>query len=142
MSVGKEMKGIHVVVVAVNNMDEAVQSYQNLGFELLNRRPREQWGLEAAQFDAGNGSMIELLSVVDKDKPVAQGVRKFLDKNGEGVFEVAIQVGDIHAIHKFIKEKGVRIVAEPHPLAPNPNLTIMWVSPKSTHGVFLEYITG
>jgi len=142
MSVGKEMKGLHVVVVAVNNMDEAVQSYQNLGFELLNRTPREQWGLEAAQFSAGNGSMIELLSVVAEDKPVAQQVRKFLDRNGEGVYEVAVQVGDIDAIHNFIKDKGVRIIAEPQPLPPAPHLKIMWVSPKSTHGVFLEYITG
>jgi len=141
MSIAEVMKGIHVVVVAVNNLDEAIQSYQKLGFELLNRSPREKWGLDAAQFNAGGGSMIELLTPVAEDKPVAQAVRKFLDKNGEGVYEVAIQVSDVDAVYQHVKEKGVRIIAEPHPLPSNPARKVMWVSPKSTHGVFLEFIS-
>lgn len=141
MGIGDQMKGIHVVVVAVKNLDEAIENYKKLGFELLDRSAREKWGLDAAQFKAGGGSMIELLTPIAPDKPVAQAVQKFLDKNGEGVYEVAVQVGDIDAVCRHVKENGVRIIAEPQPLPSRPEKKLMWVSPKSTHGVFLEFIT-
>ncbi len=140
MSVADQMKGVYAVVVAVKNMDEAIASYKKLGFELLNRTPREAWGLDAAQFKAGGGGIIELLAPVAEDKPVAQTVRKFLDKNGEGVYQVAIEVGDIDAVNRHVKESGVRIVQEPHPLPSHPTVKAMWISPKSTHGIFLEFI--
>ena len=140
MTVAEQMKGVFAVVVAVKKLDEAIASYKKLGFEFLNRTPREAWGLEAAQFKAGGGSIIELLCPVAQDKPVAQAVQKFLDKNGEGMYEVAIEVGDIDEVNRHVKEGGVRIVQEPHSLPSNPAVKAMWISPKSTHGIFLEFI--
>jgi len=140
MSIAEQMKGLFAVVVAVNDLDEAIKSYQKLGFELTDRSAREEWGLEAAQFQIGDG-MIELLAPVAENRQVAQAVRSFLDKRGEGVYEVAIRVADIDAVNSFIKGKGARIVAEPHSVPTAPERRLMWVSPRSTHGVALEFIT-
>jgi methylmalonyl-CoA/ethylmalonyl-CoA epimerase len=142
MSISKHIKGVFAVVLAVNNLDEAIKSYENIGFECTDRSLREEWGLEAAQMKVGETSVIEVLSPVDMSKPVAQTVRKFIDKNGEGVYEIAIEIDDIEAAHKFSKEHGVKIIAEPHPLPIFPPTKLMWISPKSTHGVFLEFIQG
>ena len=141
MNIGDRSKGIFGVVVAVNNLDEAIKNYQRLDFELVDRSSRETWGLEAAQFKTGENSMIELVSPVAEDKEVAQIVRKFLDKNGEGVYMVAVNVADIDAVCKSLKEKGVRIAAEPQIVPGFPKQKQMWVSPRSTNGVFLEFIT-
>ena len=48
MSLTKEMKGFFAVCVAVHNLDEAIKNYQKVGFELVERNVREEWGLEAA----------------------------------------------------------------------------------------------
>ncbi len=141
MSVAEQMKGFWGVLVAVNNLDEAIQSYQKFGFEFLERTTREEWGIEVAQFKAGNGSIMEVLSPVAEDKQVAQAVRKFLDKHGEGVYQVSIHVADIDAVHNFLREKGVRLWMEPRPVPFRPSVRQMWVSPRSTHGVFLEFIS-
>lgn len=140
MNIGDQMKRFFAVVIAVNNLDEAIKNYQRLGFQLLSRHPREEWGLEAAQLKVGAESVIELLAPVAMEKPVAQTVRKFLDRNGEGVYEVAIEVEDIDAVHRHVKESGARIVADIHSAPSHPDTKIMWISPKSTNGVFLEFM--
>ncbi len=125
------MKGIFAVVLAVNNLDAAIESYKKLGFEFLERTPRAAWGLEAAQFKMGGNTKLELLAAVDLEKPTAQTVKKFLDKNGEGVYQ--IPVGPVHAgiiepghfrfsvigetifnleIRMFYKHRGIEKLAE------------------------------
>jgi methylmalonyl-CoA/ethylmalonyl-CoA epimerase len=140
MNASNHVTGIFAVVLAVNNLDEAIESYKKLGFELLERTPRAAWGLEAAQFKAGGISVVELLTPTDLTKPTAQTVRKFLDKNGEGVYQVAFLVDDLDAVHRQVKESGARMIGEPHELPSHPGLKVMWVSPKSTHGLFLEFM--
>jgi methylmalonyl-CoA/ethylmalonyl-CoA epimerase len=134
------MNGIFAVVLAVNNLDEAVESYKKLGFEFLERTPRAAWGLEAAQFKMGGNTKLELLAAVDLEKPTAQTVKKFLDKNGEGVYQIAVLVDDLDAVYGQVKESGARMLGEPHFLPSHPGVKVMWVSPKSTHGVFLEFM--
>jgi len=142
MSISGKIDGFYAVVIAVNDLDQGIENYKKLGFELIDRSSREDWGLVAAQFKVGEG-VFELLSPVDEDKDVAKIVRKFLDQKGEGVYEIAVNVRDIDAVNSFVKEQGVRTLNEPSPV-PVPSESyrkLLWVSPKSTNGVFLEYIT-
>ena len=91
----------------------------------------------------GDG-IFELLSPVAEDKDVAKTIRKFLDQKGEGVYEIAVNVRNIDAVNEFIKKQGVRTLNEPSPV-PVPSMSdrkLLWVSPKSANGVFLEYITS
>lgn len=142
MSIAGEIESFFAVVVAVKNLDEAIENYKKLGFQMIDRSKREQWGLEAAQFKVGDG-IFELLTPVSEDKDVAKMLRKFLEQKGEGVYEVAVNVGNIDTVYSFVKKQGVRTLGEPMPL-PVPAESyrkLIWVSPKSTNGVFLEFIT-
>jgi methylmalonyl-CoA/ethylmalonyl-CoA epimerase len=143
MSIAGEIDSFFAVVIAVKNMDQAIENYKKLGFELIDRSDRKDWGLEAAQFKVGDG-VFELLAPVAEDKDVAKTIRKFLDQKGEGVYEIAVNVRNIDAVNEFIKKQGVRTLNEPSPV-PVPSMSdrkLLWVSPKSANGVFLEYITS
>ncbi len=142
MNLSKHIKGFFAVVIAVKSLDEAIKNYEKIGFELIDRSLRPDWGLEAAQLKVGETSVFEVLSPIDPEKPVAKKVQKFLDKMGEGVYEIAVEIDDVEAAHKFNKETGVNIIAAPHPLEIFPAIKLMWISPKSTNGVFLEFIQG
>jgi methylmalonyl-CoA epimerase len=144
MTIAKEIDGFWGVVIAVKNLDEAIENYKKIGFEFIERSARVEWGLEAAQFKVGDGgAVIELITPVSEDKDVAKVLRKFLDQRGEGVYEVAVNVANIEAVNSHVKKQGVRTLGEPMPV-PVPayaHRKLMWVSPKSTNGVFLEFMT-
>ena len=89
------------------------------------------------------GAVIELITPVSEDKDVAKVLRKFLDQRGEGVYEVAVNVANIEAVNSFVKKQGIKTLGEPMPV-PVPayaHRKLMWVSPKSTNGVFLEFMS-
>lgn len=144
MTIDNEIDGFWGVVIAVKNLDDAIANYQRMGFTLVDRSPRELWGLEAAQVKVGNtGAVIEFITPVDETKDVAKVLRKFLEQKGEGVYEVAINVKNIDAVNAAMKAQGVRTLGEPMPV-PVPayaHRKLMWISPKSTNGVFLEFMT-
>jgi methylmalonyl-CoA epimerase len=144
MTVAKEVLGYWGVVIAVKNLDTAIENYKKMGFEMTDRSPRTEWGLEAASFKVGDqGAIFEFITPVDEDKDVAKIVRKFLNDRGEGVFEVVLDVANIDAINDHMKKQGVKTLGEPMPV-PVPAFAhrkLMWISPKSTNGVFLEFMT-
>ncbi len=143
MNINDQMGGIWAVVLAVKDLDAACSKYEALGFKLLVREHRVAWGIEAAKFDTGGNSMIEILSPREPGNGVSDAVQKFLDRNGEGVYQVAVRVHDIDAVNAHLQQQeGVKVVSEPHPLPSAPEVKAMWISPRSTHGVFLEFISG
>ena len=78
-------------------------------------------------------SSIELL----EDVSGSSAIRKFLDKNGEGIHHIAFEVDDINEAVRELKEKGVRLVDEtPRPGA--HGMSIAFMHPKSTHGILME----
>ena len=143
MNINDQMGGIWAVVLAVKDLDAACKQYAALGFRMQVREHRVAWGIEAAKFETGNNSMIELLSPKEPGNSVSDAVQRFLDKNGDGVYQVAVRVRDIDAVNAYLKQQdGVKVVSEPHPLPSAPEVKAMWISPRSTHGVFLEFISG
>ncbi len=144
MTISNQIDSFWGVVIAVKDLDAAIDNYTKLGFELVDRSDRVEWGLEAAQFKVGNdGAVFEFITPVDETKDVAKVLRKFLDQRGEGVYEVAVNVADIDAVNAHVKKQGIRTLGEPMqvPVPQYAHRKLMWVSPKSTNGVFLEFMT-
>lgn len=75
----------------------------------------------------------ELLEPTDPSSTVAA----FLEKRGEGLHHVALEVEDIAARIADVKAKGVRMIDET-PRAGSHGLQIAFVHPKSTFGVLTE----
>ena len=98
--------------IAVNNVEETLKLYCDvLGLkpEEIERETVEEQKVRVAMIPVGE-SRIELL-----ESTVPEGViARFIDKKGEGVHHIAIEVSDIQAELEKLKEKGIPLVnAEP-----------------------------
>lgn len=78
-------------------------------------------------------SSIELLESTSPDGVVAQ----FIEKRGEGIHHIAIEVDDIDVALDKMKTAGYRLIDETPRLGAD-NMLIAFVHPRSTNGVLLE----
>jgi methylmalonyl-CoA epimerase len=127
------LRGIHHLGIAVENLDEAVSTYERLfGAELEGRDEGE--GLRAANVLVGE-SRIELLEPQSSDSPVG----KFIAKRGPGMHHVAYVVDDIDSELELLKAGGAELIDE----RPRPGLfghQIAFAQPASVHGVLTELV--
>src|SRR5437762_12888601 len=88
-----DARGIHHLGVAVEDLDEAVTTYERVfGARLEQRETVPDQGVEAASLRVGE-SRVELLASLGEDTPVG----KFLAKRGPGMHHVAYEVADVRA---------------------------------------------
>ncbi|HEX2287530.1 MAG TPA: VOC family protein, partial [Gaiellaceae bacterium] len=93
---------IHHLGVAVEDLDDAVESYERLfGATVEHRATVEDQGVEAASVRLGE-SRVELLASLGEETPVA----KFLAKRGQGMHHVAYEVADLPAALRQLLEGG------------------------------------
>lgn len=127
--------GIHHLGVAVEDLDEAVQTYTRLfGAELEHRQLMEDQGVEAAAVRLGEGR-VELLRALGADTTVG----RFLARRGPGMHHVAYEVDDIRASLARLEREGADLIDE----EPRPGLfglEVAFVHPDSVHGVLSEVI--
>ena len=130
-----QAKGIHHLGVAVENLDEAVDTYRSvLGAELEHRETVPSQGVEAAAVRVGE-SRVELLRALGEDTPVG----KFLATRGPGVHHVAYEVSDLRGQLKLLAEQGVELIDdEPHEGL--FGLEVAFVHPHAVHGVLAELV--
>jgi methylmalonyl-CoA/ethylmalonyl-CoA epimerase len=128
---------IHHLGVAVEDLDDAVESYERLfGATVEHRATVEDQGVEAASVRLGE-SRVELLASLGEETPVA----KFLAKRGQGMHHVAYEVADLPAALRQLLEGGVMLIDE----APREGLfglQVAFVHPDSVHGVLSELVDG
>ena len=107
--------GVHHVGVAVEDLDEAISSYERLfGGELAGRQTQDEQGVEAASLLVGNGH-VELLSPLAPDTPLG----RFLAKRGPGMHHVAYDATPRRGLF------GTQVA---------------FVHPESVHGVLSELV--
>lgn len=129
-------KGVDHVVIAVKDIDAAVDRYEAIfGQPVSERREAPAAGMKMAFFRFA-GSFLELVSNIDDKGPIA---KRLADK-GEGVHLVAMQVEDIEATVADLREKGVRLVGDPGP--GNPIKGQVFVHPSETGGVLTQLVQG
>jgi methylmalonyl-CoA/ethylmalonyl-CoA epimerase len=79
------------------------------------------------------GGEIELVQPTTVDS----GIAKFLDKRGQGLHHVCLEVDDIDAMLYQLKTKGVRMINEQPRTAANGK-RYAFVHPESASGVLVE----
>ena len=129
-------KRIHHLGVAVDGLDEAVDSYQRLfGAEVEGRDTLESQGVEAVAVRLGQ-SRVELLASLGEDTPVG----KFLAERGPGMHHVAYEVDDLPQGLADLAGQGVHLIDDvPH--RGLFGLQVAFVHPESVHGVLAELVT-
>jgi methylmalonyl-CoA/ethylmalonyl-CoA epimerase len=132
-----QAKGIHHLGVAVEDLDDAVDTYRRLfGAEVESRDLVETQGVEAAAVRVGE-SRIELVAPLGDDTPVG----KFLAKRGPGMHHVAYAVTDLRRELADLAEQGVHVIdQEPH--RGLFGLEVAFIHPDSVNGVLAELVAS
>jgi methylmalonyl-CoA epimerase len=129
------MKKIDHIGIAVKNINEAKAFYENnLGLKSLGEETVKDQKVKAAIFECGD-IRIELLEPLDANSPIT----KFLDKKGNGIHHIAIQVDDIESELKELKKQGVNFIDEILKIGIGGH-KITFIHPKSTGGVLIELV--
>jgi len=131
-----EPRGIHHLGVAVEDLDEAVATYERLfGAELEHRETVQEQGVEAASLRVGS-DRVELLASLGEDSAVG----RFLAKRGPGMHHVAYEVDDVgEALHE-LAAKGAELIDE-RPRRGLFGLEVAFIHPDSVHGVLAEVVS-
>jgi methylmalonyl-CoA/ethylmalonyl-CoA epimerase len=130
-----EARGIHHLGVAVEDLDEALATYERLfGAELEHRETVPEQGVEAAAVRVGSGR-VELLAALGDDTPVG----KFLANRGPGMHHVAYEVSDVRAALAHAAEQGAELVDET-PRQGLFGLQVAFLHPNAVHGVLAELV--
>lgn len=127
---------IHHLGVAVEDLDDALETYERLfGAELEHRETVPDQGVEAAAVRVGD-SRVELLASLGAETPVG----KFLSKRGPGMHHVAYEVADLPRELARLKSEGAELIDD----RPRPGLfgmEVAFVHPDAAHGVLSELVT-
>ena len=130
-------KGLDHVAIAVKDLDQAVALYRDvLGLSLAEIEEVPEQQVKTAIFGHGAGR-IELICPT----AAGTGVAKFLEKRGEGLHHICIEVADIEAAIAAMKARGAPMIDEtPKPGAGGAK--VAFVHPKGAHGVLVELRQG
>jgi methylmalonyl-CoA epimerase len=127
--------GVHHVALAVEDLDEALETYRRLfGAEIEVADRMEEQGVDAVYLRVGDGR-VELVSPLGPDTPVG----RFLAKRGPGMHHVAFEVDDVAAELERLAADGAELIDE----RPRPGffgLEVAFVHPDATGGVLAELV--
>jgi methylmalonyl-CoA/ethylmalonyl-CoA epimerase len=127
--------GFHHLGLAVEDLDEAVETYRRLlGAELEHRQLMPDQGVEAAAVLVGEGR-VELLGALGPDTTVG----RFLARRGPGMHHVAYEVSDIRASLARLAAEGADLI-DAEPRAGLFGLEVAFVHPDSVYGVLTEVV--
>jgi methylmalonyl-CoA/ethylmalonyl-CoA epimerase len=132
-----EVRNVHHVAMAVEDLDEAVATYERLfGARVELRGRMDDQGVEAVYLQLGGGR-VELVSALGADTPVG----RFLAKRGPGMHHVAFEVSDVAVAMGELAANGVEVI-DPEPRNGLGGHEVSFVHPDSLHGVLAEVIGG
>lgn len=129
------MKVIKVdhIGIAVKSASDASKIYtKSLGMQATEEILRER-KLKVLMINAGE-TRLELLEDLDPEGPIS----KFIEKRGEGLNHIALEVDDINTAVEQLKNAGYRITSAPALGAGNTIVT--FIHPKDANGVMIELV--
>lgn len=127
------IKKIDHIGIAVKDLNETTRFYrENLGLEIEGIEEIKEQKVKAAIIPIGE-SRIELLQSTNLDGPIA----KFIEKRGEGIHHIAIEVERIEEALQKLKKKGIQLVDQKPRIGAN-KMKIAFLHPRSTKGVLIE----
>ena len=122
------------VAIAVTNIDETLGKLRSvLGLELQQREVVQAQKTEAALLPCGESS-VELIQPVGNE-----GLEKFLEKRGQGLHHIALQVQGIEEALKTLDAFGVPLI-DKTPRAGARGHKVAFLHPKATGGILVELV--
>lgn len=125
------------VGIAVPDLDAAIAFYRDtFGIISVHEEVNTEMGVREAMLAVGDGSTrIQLLAPLTPESAIA----KFLDRNGQGVQQVAYTVDDVETAAATLRAKGLRLLYDA-PRRGTSNSRVNFVHPKDAGGVLVELV--
>ena len=125
---------INHIGIAVNNIENAVKLYTDvLGLKVKEIEIVEDQKVKTAIIPVGE-SKIELIESTDPEGVIA----KYIEKRGEGLHHLALEVSDIQEALDTLREEGVQLIDE-RPRIGVEDTKIAFLHPKETK-VLIELV--
>ena len=119
--------------IAVKDLAHAVETYtKGLGLTCDHEETVEDQQVRTAFLPVGD-THLELLESTSPGGPIG----RFLEKRGEGIHHICLEVADIRASLEACRRAGMRLIDE-EPRRGAHGKWVAFVHPGSTHGVLLE----
>jgi len=100
------IKRVDHIAIAVKNLDEALGVFESLlGTKAAHIETIAEQGVKAALIPIGDGE-IELIQPIDAEG----GVAKFIEKRGEGIHHICLEVDNIDEELKSLAARGVELI--------------------------------
>ena len=131
------LKRIDHVAIIVRSIEQALTFYRDtLGIQPREIKdvPSEQVRIAFLPMGGPGGSEIELIEQTTPDSSLA----KYLEKRGEGLHHICLEVDNIDTTLQEMKEKGASVLDEQPRIAAEGRA--IFLHPKGTNGVLLELI--
>jgi methylmalonyl-CoA/ethylmalonyl-CoA epimerase len=128
------IKRVHHIGIAVNNLKESVALFEKLLGIKAHIEDAPSQKVSEAIFKIGDEVEINLLEPTGPDSSVA----KFLEKRGEGLHHIALEVDDINSELKKMEKKGVQLIDKEGRDGVAGQIGFLY--PKSVNGVLIELV--
>lgn len=129
------IRKINHIGIAVKNIEDAAKLYTDgLGLEVHDVENVEEYKLKIAMIPVGE-SKIELVEPTDPDGAIA----KYIEKKGEGLHHLALEVEDIEATLDLLKAKGIPLIDE-KPRIGAGGTKVAFLHPRGANRVSIELV--
>lgn len=126
---------LHHTAIAVRDLDATLASLARLyGVEPISREVVPDQGVEEAMVPLG-GSYLQVLQALGPETPVG----RFMEKRGEGLHHLAIQVADIDQALTHLEAQGARLI-DREPRIGGGGHRMAFVHPRETGGTLIELV--
>jgi methylmalonyl-CoA/ethylmalonyl-CoA epimerase len=126
------IKKINHVAIVVRDIEESLRFWEeSLGLKLDHIEVVPSQHSRVAFIPVGD-SEVELVQPTSSDS----GLAAYLEKRGEGMHHLCVEVDDIDAKLAELKEKGVRLINQEAEVLPGRKMA--FIHPKAGNGVLIE----
>ena len=134
---GAYVIAIDHVGVAVADLEAAKAWYlERLGFPCVHEEVNEEQGVREAMLAVGaSGTYVQLLAPLDENSLI----KRFLDRHGPGVQQVAYRVRDLDGLCAELRERGARLLYD-EPRRGTSSSRVNFIHPKDAGGVLIELV--
>lgn len=123
--------GIGHVAILAGNLDETVKLYRKLfGATSSEVKAIAEQGVKTAMLDIGGGKL-EILEPLP-----GSGMEKILEKRGEGIHHICLEVDNIEQTLDFLAGEDVNLIDQK--ARRGLEGMVAFIHPKSTKGVLIE----
>ncbi len=126
------IKRITHVAIATRSIAVTAEFYKTIGLEVDTLETVSDQKIKVALMKVGD-SAVELVEPTEESSPIS----RFLERHGEGMHHISLEVENLQEQLNLLKEKGVKLIDE-KPRQGAEGRLIAFIHPHSTGGVLVE----